>query len=71
MYAKIKELNVPTWIVGTETEYIVKGEDLRKSLVLKVHPKHGQAKIMTPDEVMDTVDNLMNAHCKRKVVQSL
>lgn len=65
MYAKIKELNVPTWIVGMETEFIVSGKDLRKSLVLKVHPNRQEAQIMTPDEVMDKVDKLMEMHCKK------
>jgi len=66
MYAKVKELNVPTWIVGTETEFIVNGEDLRKSLVLKVHPDREEARIMTPDEVMDKINKLMDTHCKKK-----
>jgi len=66
MYAKIQEFNVPTWIVGAETENIVNGEDLRKSLVLKIHPSREEARIMTPDEVMNTVDNLMATHCKNK-----
>lgn len=65
MYAKIQELKVPTWVVGTETENIVNGEDLRKSLVLKVFPNHGRARVMTPDEVMGTVEKLMSMHCKR------
>jgi len=65
MYSKIKELNVPTWIVGTETENIVNGKDLRKSLVLEVHPKRKEAKIMTPDDLMDIVDKLIVTHCKK------
>ena len=65
MYSKIKKLNVSTWIVGTETEFIVNGEDVRKSLVLKVHPEREEAKIMTPDEVMDKIDKLMDMHCKK------
>jgi hypothetical protein len=66
MHAKIKELNVPTWVIGIETEYVVNGEDLRKSLVLKVHPNREEARIMTPDEAMDKVDKLMESHCKIK-----
>lgn len=64
MHAKIKEHDVPTWIIGEESENIVNGEDLRQSLVLKVHPKRTPAKIMTPDDVMDKVDKLINKHCK-------
>jgi hypothetical protein len=66
MYPKIKKLNVPTWVVGRETENIVKGKDLRKSLVLKVHPKREETKIMTPDDLMDVVDKLMETHCNNK-----
>ena len=65
MYSKIKEINVPTWVVGVETANIVNGKDLRKSLVLKIHPEREEAKIMTPDELMDIVDKLMEAHCKK------
>lgn len=64
MYSKIKEANVPTWIVGRETANIVNGKDLRKSLVLKVHPEREEVKIMIPDDIMDIVDGLMEAHCK-------
>jgi hypothetical protein len=66
MYPKIKEINVPTWIVGRETENIVNGKDLRKSLVLKVHPEREEAKITTPDDLMDIVDKLMETHCKKQ-----
>lgn len=65
MYAKIKEFDVPTWIIGRETENVVNGQDLGKSLVLKAHPKREDSKIMTPDEVMDIINNLMEVHCKR------
>lgn len=65
MYPKIKEMNVPTWIVGRETANIVSGKDLRKSLVLKVHPEREEAKIITPDDLMDVVDKLRETHCKK------
>jgi len=65
MYSKVKELNVPSWVVGTETEFIVNGEDLRQSLVLKIHPKREEARIMIPDELMDKIDKLMNTHCQK------
>lgn len=66
MYSKIIKLNVPTWIVGIETANIVNGKDLRKSLVLKAHPKRKEASIMTPDQLMDVVDELMKTHCNNK-----
>lgn len=69
MYPKFKKLNVPTWVVGRETENMVNGKDLRKSLVLKVHPKREEAKIMTPDDLMDIVDGLMETHCKNKKIK--
>jgi len=68
MYSKAKELNVPIWIVGTETEYIVNGEDLRKSLVLKMYPKHEEARIMTPDDLMEKINKLMATHCKNNKI---
>ena len=64
MYSKIKEVNVPTWIVGRETANIVDGKDLRKSLVLKVHPEREEVKIMIPDDLIDIVHGLMEIHCK-------
>jgi hypothetical protein len=64
IYLKTRELNVPTWIVGTETTNIVNGKDLRKSLVLKVNPEHEEARVMVPDELMDIIYGLMEAHCK-------
>lgn len=65
MYSEIKEVNVPTWIVGKETANIVNGKDLRKSLVLKVRPDREEAKITTPDDLMDIVDKLTETHCKK------
>ena len=65
MHSKIKELNIPTWIVGEESEYIVNGEDLRKSLVLTIH-RNREINVKTPDEIMDAVDELMEIHCSRQ-----
>jgi hypothetical protein len=53
---------VPTWIIGEESEHIVNGEDLRKSLVLTLHDNR-DIRIKTPDDVMDEVDRLMKTHC--------
>jgi hypothetical protein len=63
MHSKIKWLYVPTWIVGKETENIVNGMDLRKSLVLKVHPEREEVRIITPYGLMDIVGKLIGAHC--------
>ncbi len=63
MHSKIKELAVPTWIIGEEHENIVNGEDLRKSLVLKIYPTREEARTMTPDDVMDSVELLTSRHC--------
>jgi hypothetical protein len=64
MHSKIKWLYVPTWIVGKETENIVNGIDLRKSHVLKVHPEREEVRIITPYDLMGTIDKLMEMHCK-------
>lgn len=64
MQEKITELNVPTWIIGDESENIVNGEDLRKSLVMKISKKKRETRIIIPDEIMDEVDRLMDNHCK-------
>ena len=64
MQEKIEELKVPTWIIGDESENIVNGEDLRKSLVMKITKKKRVIRIMTPDEIMEEVDRLMDNHCK-------
>ena len=63
MQEKITELKVPTWIIGDESENIVNGEDLRKSLVMKISKKKRETRIMIPDEIMDEVDSLMDNHC--------
>ena len=64
MQEKITELNVPTWIIGDESENIVNGEDLRQSLVMKISKKKREIRVMIPDEIMDEVDSLMDNHCK-------
>lgn len=64
MREKITELKVPTWIIGDESENIVNGEDLRKSLVMKITNKQREIRVMIPDEIMDEVDRLMDNHCK-------
>lgn len=63
MHSKILEFNVPTWIIGQESENYVDGEDIRKSLTLKIHPTRQKAIFMTPDDIMDQVDSLMASHC--------
>ena len=63
MHSKIKEFNVPTWVIGLESENIVNGEDLRKSLTLKIKNNQRIIKIMTPDDVMDEVNGLIETHC--------
>lgn len=65
MYKKVRESNVPTWVVGRETANIVNGKDLRKSLVLKIHPEREAAIIMTPDELKDKIYKLMTQHCRK------
>ncbi|MCE3268296.1 MAG: hypothetical protein K0R49_548 [Burkholderiales bacterium] len=66
MHSKIKEFNVPTWVIGLESENIVNGEDLRKSLTLKIKNNRRVIEILTPDDVIDEVDELIQAHCSIK-----
>ena len=33
--------------------------------LLEVHPKRKEARIMTPDDLMDIVDKLIVTHCKK------
>lgn len=63
MYAKFKELNIPTWIVGTEKKVCIDGEWMGESLVLKVWPKRELAKIMRSSELNQQLKELMQRHC--------
>jgi hypothetical protein len=63
MYKHIKEMNVPTWILGREKEVKINGELAGESLVLKMHPKREKAKIMNSIELNAEIDQLIDSHC--------
>ncbi len=64
MYEKVKELNVPTWIVGAEKEIIINGDAVGEALVLKVWPKREKAKIIPSSDLNPQLDALMQEHCR-------
>jgi hypothetical protein len=64
MYAQVKEMNVPTWVLGREKEVIIDGEYAGESLVLKIHPKRLKAKKMNSIDLNAKIDKLMDSHCK-------
>ena len=63
MFAKIKEANVPAWIVGYEKEVLVDGDMMGEALVLKVWPSREPARTMLSKELNTIFDDLMNTHC--------
>jgi len=64
MFAKIKEQNVPTWIVGEETEILIDGQLAGEALVLKVWPKREPARIINSIGLNAMFDDFMDNHCK-------
>ena len=66
MYSKVKDFNVPTWVVGKEKEIIIDGEFAGESLVLKIWPKREKTKFVNSIELNAVVDRLMNSHCSKQ-----
>ena len=62
-FAKIKELNVPTWIVGAEQMVLINGNMVEESLVLKVWPQREPARIIYPMELHRIFSQLKKNHC--------
>ena len=46
MFSKVKELGIPTWVVGAETEVNVGDELAGEALVMKVWPERVVARLM-------------------------
>ena len=63
---KIKDLNVPTWIIGQEEEIIINGQFAGKSLVLKIWPEREEARVLNSIKLNSVVTKLMNSHCSKK-----
>ena len=66
MYDKVKSMDVPTWIIGTETEEVKIGDEVAgKSLVLKIWPKRIEAQMMLSSYINAELDKLIAMHCKK------
>lgn len=63
MYAKVKAMNVPTWIVGAEKETMINRMPCGEALVLKVWPKREAAKVISSTVLNPQLDELMQKHC--------
>jgi len=64
MYSKVKELNVPTWIVGAEKGVKIGRELAGEALIMKVWPERAEAKLTLSTELNLQLDKLMTEHCR-------
>lgn len=62
-FSKVKELNVPAWIVGAEKEVVINGDFAGEALVLKVWPTRETAKIVSSIEFNSISEALVESHC--------
>lgn len=62
-FAKIKELNVPAWVVGAAKEVIINGRIVEEALVLKLWPQREPARIIPPFELHSIFAKLKKNHC--------
>ena len=65
MYSKVKDFNVPTWVVGKEKEIVIDGEFAEESLVLEMWAKREKTKVVNSIELNFVVERLMNSHCSK------
>jgi hypothetical protein len=63
LYNKIHALNVPTWIIGAETNIKMGSEAMKKILVLKLWPKRVNVKEMLSISLQAKLEPLITAHC--------
>lgn len=63
VFAKIKQLHVPAWIVGGEQYVFINGNLEKEYLVLKIWPQKKTAKIISSTELNETFIKLMKNHC--------
>lgn len=67
MYSKIRELNVPTWVVGREKEIpLFNGRKTGEAISMKIWPNRENPKIMEADLFNKIIDRLMDNHCKNQ-----
>jgi len=68
MYSKVKELNVPTWVVGKEIEIeSPDGIKYGKAISMKVWPNREEVKYIDSNEFNHMIDIYINSHCSRTV----
>lgn len=63
-FPKLKELNVPAWIVGAEREVRVNGAFAGEALVMPVWPKKEKASHVLSIDLNAKFDVLVKNHCK-------
>lgn len=67
MYSKIRELNVPTWVVGREKEItLFNGRKTGEAISMKIWPDRENPKIIEANLFNEIIDRLMDNHCKNK-----
>ena len=64
MYSKIRELDLPTWIVGASMERPVLVQ--ARAMILKVWPDRQDIRWMTPDEFNATLEAVECRHCSAR-----
>ena len=61
MFPKVKEWNLPTWVIGPALGNHPPPE--RSAPVLKIWPNREPLQELRPDEFNRIIDNLSSAHC--------
>jgi len=69
MFSKIKDFDVPTWIIGYGKDVIINGQPENECLIAKVWPKREKARIITSAELNPIIDGLMENHCLNAVAK--
>ncbi len=68
MYSKVKELNVPTWVIGKEIEMeSPDGVKYAKAISMKVWPNREEVKYIDSNEFNNMIDIYINSHCSKIV----
>ena len=68
MYSKIRELNVPTWVVGREREITLSnGKKTGEAISMKIWPNKENPEIIEAELFNKMIDQLIDSHCRTKV----
>jgi hypothetical protein len=62
-FAKAKEFNVPTWVIGEESDVVVNNQYVSRFLSLKVWPEREPMRLMLGTELDDLLCPLVEDHC--------